>query len=393
LRLSRDFFFKNSNHNAAANNEVINNPSAITNSILAPAAFQTNRQTQQPAASNRFDMLEDLETLADEDKNFGRTRSLLDPAQLDDLERKRKMNLQHKREIEQQIAEKNRIKSLEDEVSTLSTLKIENEAKRINTINQLSEQVKRQNPQYKNLDNVLATNRNERATIANVMNPEKESASNFELDNVSARGQLTQTRATETFKKMQEAELAAAEEKHKKLLKRLKHGGHDTSALERKFQELKARLTGQPIPQNNNSNNNNNSQPNLNSLNLNLGMLNNQIESSNHNQNNKNVVSNRHMMNQSSMSMMSEPEQRLSKEKNRLERMLLRSNENDGEDNNDGNSSYKMRKILEILREDPEDMPAELNEEQLRYLLKSVARNNNNNNSNDVSLAFFTSIL
>ncbi len=393
MRLSRDFFFKNSNHNAAANNEVINNPSAITNSILAPAAFQTNRQTQQPAASNRFDMLEDLETLADEDKNFGRTRSLLDPAQLDDLERKRKMNLQHKREIEQQIAEKNRIKSLEDEVSTLSTLKIENEAKRINTINQLSEQVKRQNPQYKNLDNVLATNRNERATIANVMNPEKESASNFELDNVSARGQLTQTRATETFKKMQEAELAAAEEKHKKLLKRLKHGGHDTSALERKFQELKARLTGQPIPQNNNSNNNNNSQPNLNSLNLNLGMLNNQIESSNHNQNNKNVVSNRHMMNQSSMSMMSEPEQRLSKEKNRLERMLLRSNENDGEDNNDGNSSYKMRKILEILREDPEDMPAELNEEQLRYLLKSVARNNNNNNSNDVSLAFFTSIL
>jgi len=31
------------------------------------------------------------------------------------------------------------------------------------------------------------------------------------------------------------AELAAAEEKHKRLLKRLKHGGHDTKNLENKF--------------------------------------------------------------------------------------------------------------------------------------------------------------
>jgi hypothetical protein len=328
--------------------------------------------------------LDDLETVAggEEEKNFGRTRSLLDPAQLDDLERKRKMNLQHKREIEAQIAEKNRIRSLEEEVSTLSTLKIENEAKRINTINQLSEQVKRQNPQYKNLDTALATNRNERTTIANVMNPEKENVSNVELDNISARGQLTQTRAAETFKKMQEAELAAAEEKHKKLLKRLKRGGHDTTALESKFQELKAKLTGQPVqPQAQNS------QPNLNSLNLNLSMLNNQLDQTTNNNNvnfNGNVVSNRHMMNQSSMSMMSEPEQRLAKEKNRLERQLmLRNDDNDDE----GSSSFKMRRILQILKEDPEDVPAELTEDQLRHLLKSVARNNN-----DVS-SFFARIL
>ena len=109
----------------------------------------------------------DTETLLDGEnsngeKSFGRTRSLLDPAQLDELERKRKLNLLHKREIDAQIAEKSRIKTLEEEVGTLNSLKADNEAKRANTINQLSEQVKRQNPAYKNLDTVLTNRHNER---------------------------------------------------------------------------------------------------------------------------------------------------------------------------------------------------------------------------------------
>jgi hypothetical protein len=264
-------------------------------------------------------------------------------------------------------------------VSTLSTLKVENEAKRINTINQLSEQVKRQNPHYKNLDAVLATNRNNQAgpgsvttnSIAHVLNPEMVGdRGNAELENVSARGVVSQARATETYRAMREAELSAAEAKHVKLLKRLKRGGHDTSALEQKFQELKARLTGDPIPQS--FQQQQQQQPNFNSLNLNLSMLNNQLDNAAAAANQSNyqgsisngggvVTSNRHVMNHSSMSMVSEQEQRLNKEKNRLEKQLML----DG--SVDGNSSYKMRKILQILKEDPEDdVPAELSEEQLR---------------------------
>jgi hypothetical protein len=45
-------------------------------------------------------------------------------------------------------------------------------------------------------------------------------------------GDSSDSRAQEIYRKMQLAELSAAEEKHRKLLKRLKHGGHDTTNLE-----------------------------------------------------------------------------------------------------------------------------------------------------------------
>lgn len=318
-------------------------------------------------------------SLNQEEKAFGRTRSLMDPAQIDEMERKRKLNLQHKMEIDAQIAEKNRIKSLEDEVTTLSQLKVDNEAKRMNTISQLSEQVKRQNPAYRNLDVVLNSNRYERSTIANVLHPDKDN-NQVEQDNASTRGQASQNRAQEIYRKIKEAEVAAAEEKHKKTLKRLRRGGHDTSALEQKFAEYKAKVLGgfdsEP------GNNSNKNQPNLNNLNINLGLLNSQLErnsdiyNANNNNNNNYVPSTRQMNNMSSMSMLSESEIRLNKEKNRLERQLMGLN---GSFEDDG---PKMRRILDILKEeDSNELPAELSEDQLRYLLKSVARNR----SNDVS--------
>lgn len=91
------------------------------------------------------------------DKDFGRTRNLLDPAQIDDLERKRNKSLQHKLDIEAQIAEKKRIKNLEEQVQNLSNLKIENEAKQINSFNQQQIEQKMQQPQYKNFEKILTT--------------------------------------------------------------------------------------------------------------------------------------------------------------------------------------------------------------------------------------------
>ena len=199
-----------------------------------------------------------------------------------------------------------------------------------------------------------------------MLNPERENVNNTnELDNISARGQATHTRAQETFKKMQEAELAAAEEKHKKLLKKLRKGGHDTTALEQKFAELKARLTGGK-----NSSANQQQEQNPTNLKLNLNLLSNQIDYG---------TSNSHVNNKSSMSIMSESESKLNKEKHRLEKQLFLTDENN---NNDGNSSFKMRKILQILKEDPDDdISAELSENQLRQLLKSVARNDNSHHN------------
>jgi len=77
-----------------------------------------------------------LTAMGDEEKNFGRTRMLLDPAQIDEMERKKKQALQHKREIDAQIAEKKRIQLLEEEIKVLNDLKVENEAKHIKSINQ-----------------------------------------------------------------------------------------------------------------------------------------------------------------------------------------------------------------------------------------------------------------
>ena len=88
----------------------------------------------------------------DEEKTFGRTRMLLDPAQIDEMERKKKAAMQHKREIDAQIAEKKRIQMLEEEIKQLNDLKFENEAKHIKSINQINQETKQKQPQYANLN-------------------------------------------------------------------------------------------------------------------------------------------------------------------------------------------------------------------------------------------------
>jgi hypothetical protein len=102
------------------------------------------------------------------DQVFGRTRNLLDPAQLDELERKRNKNLQHKLDIEAQIAEKKRIKNLEDQVETLGNMKIENEAKQMTNALNASEQQKQKQPHYHNFEKILAT-QNGPPTMASIM--------------------------------------------------------------------------------------------------------------------------------------------------------------------------------------------------------------------------------
>lgn len=259
----------------------------------------------------------------DEDRVFARTRNLLDPAQIDDLERKRNKNLQHKLEIEAQIAEKKRIKMLEDEIQNLNNLKIENEAKEQSETNKQNQETKMHQPQYQNFEkalnssranannnnnNNLQTNRNNNTkgdSMASVLQGE---VNKYDQDSKSARTAVTETRSQEIYRKMQEAELSAAEEKHKRLLKRLQRGGHDTSQLERKFAELKAKLTGQPLPsvvnQTNNTNINNNPISNIPGLNLN------------------NIDQNR-ASNMSQMSMVSEQEQKLERQKQLLEKSCL----------------------------------------------------------------------
>lgn len=172
----------------------------------------------------------------------------MDPAQVEDLERKRRANLAHKREIEAQIEEKRRIKQLEEELQELDNQKVENEAREQLSHNLYSNEIKKQQPQFKNFEKILnsgnqqANGNDERASVL------QGEMNRYDKDSQTARSNVTDTRASEIYRAMQQAELAAAEEKHKKLLKRLQRGGHDTRQLEKKFAELKARLTGKPIP-------------------------------------------------------------------------------------------------------------------------------------------------
>jgi hypothetical protein len=153
---------------------------------------------------------------------------------------------------------------------------------------------------------------------------------------------------------MQEAELAAAEEKHKKLLKRLQKGGHDTSQLERKFAELKARLTGQPFvaettpkPPSNTQHHQISNVPGLNFSGLESNRVNN---------------------NTSQMSQMTDVESRLQNQKEMLAKKLFGQKEQA-----QGNSeSSKIQRIFQLLREDTNGLPAEITEEDLKLLLKRV---------------------
>jgi hypothetical protein len=92
-----------------------------------PSNYQTNESS---AYSSGLD--------TGEERSFGRTRILLDPAQIEDMERKRKQNLIHKQEIEAQIQEKRRLKQLEEEIQEMDNLRVENEAREQKSTNEYS---------------------------------------------------------------------------------------------------------------------------------------------------------------------------------------------------------------------------------------------------------------
>ena len=301
----------------------------------------------------------------DEEKTFARTRNLLDPAQLDELERKRNKNLQHMLEIEAQIAEKKRIKSLEDQVQVLSNLKIENEAKQLNSINQIHMEKKTKQPQYQNLDKILTANNanasntnTEQAfvkkadTMASILQGDSKQ---FDQDGQAAKGLAANDKAQDTYKKIQLAELAAAEEKHKRLLKRLQHGGHDTRNLENKFNEYKAKILSSTNPELRNNNNTANSAAAPTASNFNNSEV-----------NNRNVFT----------SMSNPVEARLEHQKQALEKELnLVSSEREtaaGGGGHQGITEQKMKQIFKILREDTVGIPAEITEEHLKMILKTV---------------------
>jgi hypothetical protein len=156
---------------------------------------------------------------------------------------------------------------------------------------------------------------------------------------------------------MQEAELAAAEAKHKTLLKRLQRGGHDTRNLEKKFAETKARLTG-------------------NSSGLRETQTAAQTVSEVYKRNN-----------QQGMSEIMNHELNLERKKHQLEAQLAQQQQQQQQASNaneklntkenyalSSDQKSQIQQIFQMLREDTTGLPAELNEDNLKQLLKSVGR-------------------
>ena len=277
--------------------------------------------------------------VGNDEKSFGRTRILLDPAQVEEMEKKRRLNLQHKLEIEAQIAEKKRLQNLEDEVQALSNLKIENEANQMIKHNQRNQEQKTKQPQLHNIEKIMdknnAANNNRRPTMASILKTDQD----VKEPERPAPGTSKETRANDVYIKMQEAELAAAEEKHRRLLKRLQHGGHDTRNLENKFAEYKAKVLAKTNPDSNTgpaSYETNRATP------------------------------------------MSDHEAKLEKQKQILERNLEKQSNSSNNDDfkfDSAISEQKMRQIFKMLREDSNGvLPAELDNESLKLLIKNVAQ-------------------
>ncbi len=258
--------------------------------------------------------------------------------------------MQHKLDIEAQIAEKKRIKNLEDQVETLGNLKIENEAKKITNALNASEQQKQKQPQYHNFEKILAT-QNGPPTMASIM--QGSDGSHNDQENQSSRNESDKSQ--DTFRRLQMAELAAAEEKHKRLLKRLKHGGHDTKNLENKFNDYRNKI---------------------------LSNINPELVSAN--TSSKNTVSDglingrgiEDQRNKNNTSMSIHPEAKLERQKLNLEKELIEKKieENDGASFNNL-SEQKIKQIFNLLREDTVGLPAEINEEQLKMILARVSEN------------------
>ena len=285
--------------------------------------FQSKTENQQSSNGKYFSITENITQLSNrsnEEKSFARTRFLLDPAQVDDLERKKQKNLQHMREIEAQIIEKKKLKSLENDAQSLNSYRTENQV----------QQVFANKPQ------------------------QNDSNSNHKNDKNDNDKNSTDVKTKEIFKMMQLAELAAAEEKHIRLLKRLKHGGHDTRNLENKFSEYKSKIlsnTREEAPEDNA-----------------YREKQNDFKASSYENNiNKNGREIRDIMQHNTTS------------RNQDQNQMMKPNGSNNNNNNNHGliSERKIKQIFNILREDTDGIPAEISEDHLKALLKNVMQNEN----------------
>lgn len=222
----------------------------------------------------------------------------------------------------------------------------------MNSQNQAYQEQKAKQPQYHNFEKILTTNADDNnnqvkknVTMASILQGDTKKGDNNEPQ--STRNS-NDAKTTDSHVRLQMAELAAAEEKHKRLLKRLQKGGHDTRNLENKFNEYKSKILMATNPE----------------LNINNNVVN--------NSNVNNLDSNNRNFTSMSNHVVAELEQ----QKKTLEKELRISNENINEKENDSSqiSDQKMQQIFKMLREDTMGLPAELTEDQLKAILQKVSQ-------------------
>ena len=181
------------------------------------------------------------------------------------------------REIQAQILEKKKL----NEVQNLNNLKAEKEGNQF-VISHAQQEKTSRLLQNENINNKITNNNNNNSnnnnnnansnyaaimkksdSIASILHSDLPDSQNKANKSNANPDTSPDSRTKEIFKTMQLAELAAAEEKHTRLLKRLKKGGHDTSNLENKFNEYKSKILASTSDANNNNNNNKNSNENF----------------------------------------------------------------------------------------------------------------------------------
>ena len=223
----------------------------------------------------------------------------------------------------------------------------------MNSQNQAYQEQKAKKPQYHNFEKILTTNADDdnnqakkNVTMASILQGDTKKVDN----EVQSTRNPNDAKTTDSHIRLQMAELAAAEEKHKRLLKRLQKGGHDTRNLENKFNEYKSKILSTTNPE----------------LNVNNNVANNI---------NNNNVNNLDLNNRNFTSMSNHVVAELEQQKKTLEKGLRISNENiNDNDQNNKISDQKMQQIFKLLKEDTMGIPAELTEDQLKAILNKVAQ-------------------
>lgn len=303
------------------------------NSTQTPVTNITQLNDRDFMNSDKKSVISTTRSNNSEERSYARTRNLLDPAQLEEMERQKQKSLQHIKEIEAQILEKKRLQNMENDMQSLKSLGMDNN----NNSNQMlmSDRGTHRKPILPTETNIVENQKSDRDS--------------------------NDSRIKEAFRTTKLAELAAAEEKHVRLVKRLKQGGHDFRNLEKKFAEYKAKI---------------------------LAEINEEPAPQQHQQTAVNDKDSYRMIDNifgTKQDYGSAPNNASYGREPEIERAEITSNKNDlanknnknyaqSSINNDENviSQKKINQIFNILREDTQALPAEVTEEQLKALIKNV---------------------